>query len=192
VLLTQLMEAIGLETRVAENGERCVQIFQEWRPDLIWMDRRMPVMDGMEATRRIRQLPHGDAVKIVAVTASAFKEQQSEMLAAGMDDFVRKPYRFDEIYDSLARQLGLEYVYRSDASLAQEAPVIPTSEMALALPLSLRRELIDALERLDSEKIRLLIEQVAAIDDDLAAALSRLANGFNYSAILRILNDVGS
>lgn len=192
VLLTQLMEAIGLETRVAENGERCVQIFQEWRPDLIWMDRRMPVMDGMEATRRIRQLPHGDAVKIVAVTASAFKEQQSEMLAAGMDDFVRKPYRFDEIYNSLARQLGLQYVYRSDASLAQEAPVIPTSEMALALPLSLRRELIDALERLDSEKIRLLIEQVAAIDDDLAAALSRLANGFNYSAILHILNDVGS
>ena len=53
----------------------------------------MPVMDGMEATRRIRALPDGQDVKIVAVTASAFKEQRQEMLDAGMDNFVRKPYR---------------------------------------------------------------------------------------------------
>ncbi len=72
----------------------------------------MPVMDGVEATRRIRQLPGGKEVKIVAVTAPAFMEQRQELLNAGMDDFVRKPYRFDEIYDSLARQVGVKYLYR--------------------------------------------------------------------------------
>jgi CheY-like chemotaxis protein len=61
------------------------------------MDRRMPVLDGMEATRSILQLPGGNKVKIIAVTASAFKEQSGEMLEAGMDGFVRKPYRVDEI-----------------------------------------------------------------------------------------------
>jgi CheY-like chemotaxis protein len=65
----------------------------------------MPVMDGLEATEHLRRLPDGQAVKIVAVTASAFKEQQQEILDAGMDDFVRKPYRFDEIYDCLTRQI---------------------------------------------------------------------------------------
>ncbi|HTY98447.1 MAG TPA: response regulator, partial [Rhodocyclaceae bacterium] len=121
LLLARLMGEIGLEIKLAQNGEQCVQLFQQWHPDLIWMDRRMPVMDGLEATRRIRSLPDGGKVKIVAVTASAFKDQQDEMLAAGMDDFVRKPYRFGEIYDCLARQLGLKYIYRSQAAEAQIA-----------------------------------------------------------------------
>ena len=108
LLLVKLMTGIGLDVELAENGEECVRLFQEWHPHLIWMDRRMPVMDGVEATRRIRALPDGQAVKIVAVTASAFKEQRQEMLDAGMDDFVRKPYRFHEIYDCMAKQLGRE------------------------------------------------------------------------------------
>jgi CheY-like chemotaxis protein len=108
------MSDIGLETKVAENGARGLDIFKEWHPHLIWMDRRMPVMDGIEATQRIRELPDGREVKIVAVTASAFKEQQQEMFDAGMDDFVRKPYRFEEIYDCLSKQLGVRFVYKSD------------------------------------------------------------------------------
>jgi CheY-like chemotaxis protein len=83
------------------------------------MDRRMPVMDGIEATRRIRELAGGRQVKIVAVTASAFREQQQETLAAGMDDFVSKPYHFGDIYDCLGRHLGLKYVYRSAPTAAQ-------------------------------------------------------------------------
>jgi CheY-like chemotaxis protein len=81
------------------------------------MDRRMPVMDGVEATRKIRTLPGGDEVKIVAVTASVFREQQQELFDAGIDDVLRKPYRFHEIYDCMARHLGLKYVYRETQAL---------------------------------------------------------------------------
>jgi len=123
LLLSGLMNGIGLEARAAENGKQCVELFQNWHPDLIWMDRRMPLMDGVEATRCIRELSGGRQVKIVAVTASALREQQQEMLAAGVDDVVSKPYRFGEIYDCLARQLGLKYVYRSDTAGAQDTPV---------------------------------------------------------------------
>jgi CheY-like chemotaxis protein len=76
------------------------------------MDRRMPVMNGDAAARIIRTLPEGDIVKIVAVTASVFREQQQELLEAGMDDVLRKPYQFREIYDCLSRHLGLQYVYQ--------------------------------------------------------------------------------
>ena len=81
LLLMKLMADIGLDTRLAENGEQCVELFQEWHPHLIWMDRRMPVMDGIEATRQIRQLPGGKEVKIVAVTASRLPGAAAE--AAG-------------------------------------------------------------------------------------------------------------
>ena len=71
----------------------------------------MPRMDGVEATRRIRQSPGGEQVKIVAVTASVFADQRQDLFAAGMDDFVNKPYRFEELYNCLARQLGVRYSY---------------------------------------------------------------------------------
>jgi CheY-like chemotaxis protein len=181
------MEAIGLETRVAENGARCLEIFRDWPADLIWMDRRMPVMDGVEAAQRVRQLPGGESVKIVAVTASAFTEQQDEMLAAGMDEFVRKPYRASEIYECLARQLGLKFIYGEEPKTAPAAIATPTAEQVTALPVALRQELAEALTELDSERIASLLDQVQQLDSQLGGFLSRLAEGFDYPAMLNVL-----
>ncbi len=191
-LLSQLMSRIGLDVKTAEDGRECVRLFQEWHPHLIWMDRRMPVMDGIEATRRIRALPDGRDVKIVAVTASAFAEQQQEMLDAGMDHFVRKPYRFDEIYGCLAKQLDLRYVYETRPEDAATAAAELTPAMLMALPAPLRKELKEALESLDSDRIDGAIEQVGEIDSELSRILSRLSAHFDYPAILKALAADGS
>ena len=189
LLLTKLMAAIGLDTRLAENGQRCVEMFQEWHPHLIWMDRRMPVMDGMEATRRIRAMPDGQDVKIVAVTASVFGEQRQELFDAGMNDFVRKPYRFHEIYDSLALQLGVKYVYATTAAPAAEPAMsaVLTPEMMEVLPEAVRLRLREALECLDAGSIMEIIGEIAETDARLAGALSRLAENFDYLPILKVL-----
>jgi CheY-like chemotaxis protein len=147
----------------------------------------MPVMDGLEATRRIRELPGGKEVKIVAVTASAFTEQREEMIDAGMDDFLRKPYRFNEIYECLTKQLGVQYTY-AEAEAAEEASdVVLTAQMVAALPQDLRRELHDALESLEGERITTVVGKVAAYDLVLHKTLSRLAGNFDYPAILKVL-----
>jgi CheY-like chemotaxis protein len=189
LLLFRLMTDIGLEVKVAEDGEQCLKLFQSWHPDLIWMDRRMPVMDGVEATRRIRRLPDGQAVKIVAVTASVFMEQQQEMLDAGMDAFVRKPYRLDEIYECMARQLGLKYLYQSDTQTEGAAPLKLTAEMLRTLPVSLRQELRDALESLNGERVSRAIRRVGEIDAPLGLTVSRLADNFDYPSILAALDS---
>ena len=191
LLLQRLMTDIGLETKIAENGAQGLDIFKEWHPHLIWMDRRMPVMDGIESTQRIRQLPDGSAVKIVAVTASAFKEQQQEMFDAGMDDFIRKPYRFEEIYDCLARQLGVKFVYKSDGA-EQPATAALTPAMLAVLPSSLRNELKEALENLDNERISAAIHQAGEIDKELGRTLTSLVEYFNYPAILDALKEAAS
>ncbi len=182
LLLSQLMARLGLPVKVAENGQQAVELFQSWQPQLIWMDRRMPVMDGIEATRRIRQLPGGDEVKIIAVTASAFMEQRDEMLGAGMDEFVRKPYRFNEIYECLARQLGVQYTYAEAQEMAAEEVVLSAS-MLSALSPELCNELCAALESLDDERIAAAISQVS--DLKLNNLLSQLAGNFDYPAILK-------
>ena len=187
MLLSQVMARIGLEAKIAENGQECVKLFLEWHPHLIWMDRRMPVMDGMEATRAIRELPGGKDVKIVAVTASVFKEQQQEMLDAGMDDFVRKPYRAAEIYDCLAKQLGVQYGYEAAAVTAEAAPAVAIAEKLAALPPPARKELAEALESLDGERIAAVISQIGQADAELGSLLQRMTADFDYPAILNAL-----
>jgi PAS domain S-box-containing protein len=187
VLLEKLMQNIGVQTRTVENGAQAVEMFQSWRPHLIWMDRRMPVMDGVEATRRIRALPGGESVKIVAVTASVFKEQRDELLAAGMNDFVRKPYRFSEIYDCLAVQLGMQYTYAGAPDEQEVVEQAITPQQLATLPADLRDELRLALESLEEERIGAAIAQVAQLDAKLQKALRHLADNYRYPEILNAL-----
>lgn len=188
LLLSKLMTDIGMDVKVANNGEECIQVFNEWKPDLIWMDRLMPVMDGVEATRRIRKLSGGNKVKIVAVTASAFKEQQTELLAGGMDGFVRKPYRFSEIYDSLAQQLGLKFIYRDALSTDEHTHTSLSPERFSELDDDVRKVLRDALNTLDSERITAVINLIARQDPVLAQTLKQLANNYDYPTILSALD----
>lgn len=157
----------------------------------IWMDRRLPVTDGMEATRRIRDLPDGKGVKIVIVTASVFAEQQcGEMLDAGMDDYVRKPYEAGEIYAALSKHLGVKYLYQ-DTPEKPAGEVILSPEMMGVLPVKLRNDLTEALELLDSERIDAVIQQVAMHDQPLQSNLKKPAENFDYPAILRVLQKRG-
>ena len=118
LLLERLLQTVGFQVRVANDGRQGVEMFQMWRPHFIWMDIRLPVLSGSEAATRIRQLDGGEEVKIVAVTASAFTSQRDEVLKAGFDDFLRKPYRSQEVFDCMARHLGVRYRYGAGQTAA--------------------------------------------------------------------------
>jgi signal transduction histidine kinase/CheY-like chemotaxis protein len=184
LLLGRLLEDAGFRVQTAENGVRGVELFQRWRPHFIWMDRRMPVLDGLEATRRIRALDGGREVKIVALTASVFAEQRGEMLAAGMDDILHKPFRPKAIFDCLARHLDLRY--RREDGAPTPAPEVggTLDRAALAtLPAELRRGLADALVALDIARIDALIGRVAERDPALGQLLRRHADNFDFTLI---------
>lgn len=189
LLLQRLMVNIGMEVKLAENGEECLKVFKEWSPDLIWMDRRMPVMDGEEATRRVRQLPAGSKVKIIAVTASAFKEEHKSMIAAGMDEIVSKPYRFNEIYDCMVRHLDLQFVGSDDGSMKRERTITLEPSMLAGIADEMRVELHDALTLLDKNRITAAIKRISEKDHELAELLQSLAGDFNYPAILNALDN---
>lgn len=188
LLLETLMKDIGLEVKTVADGKQCVELFRKWQPDIIWMDRRMPVMDGVEAVIEIRKLPTGKKVKIIAVTASAFKEQQAEILNAGMDGFIRKPYRFEEIYEYLAKYLGLKYFY--DKTPFRNEPAILRVEMLRAIPQDFLAELKASLESLEIDRIQKSISKIGSIDVKLAQVLTELADNFRYPEILSAITSV--
>ncbi len=190
LLLQQLVVNVGMPTRYVENGKECIRVFKEWHPDLIFMDRRMPIMDGLEATRKIRQLPGGNEVKIIAVTASVFKEQREEIIAAGTSHVVQKPYRPEDIYESMADQLGLKFLYETDVNSTREK--ISNAELVIkltGLSESLRDELRQALQSLDHNAIVLAIEKIRDVDTALADTLQQHTDNFDYPAILTALGE---
>jgi len=185
-LLTHLLASAGLSVRSAQNGVEALAIFADWQPHFIWMDRRMPVMDGVEATRRIRLLPGGAQVRIAAVTASTFKEEDSELVAAGFDDIVHKPFRSEQIFTCMERLQGWRFLRDETVDEAATATGQMTADLA-ALPDALRQALGVALLELDSARLEALIETMAQDKPELAATFGERARAYDYDALMTLL-----
>jgi two-component system sensor histidine kinase/response regulator len=186
-----------LEVREAVNGQEAIEVWEHWRPHLIWMDMRMPVLDGHQATRRIKAQPQGQGTIIVALTATAFEEDRQRILLNGCDDFVRKPFRRSEIHEALARHLHLRFVYEEE----QPQPTAPRPSVAVAfseewlrapsLPKSWVSEMRQAVIQADLDHILALVDRIQARNPDLAVVLTELAGNFDYNGIRALLERMG-
>jgi signal transduction histidine kinase/FixJ family two-component response regulator len=188
-LLLRLLQPLGFEVREAGDGAEALAIWQAWQPHLIWMDMRMPVMDGQEATRRIRAAEKkggGKGTIIIALTASSFLEQREEILAAGCDDFLRKPFREPVLFSLMQRHLGLEFLYEGESPATA---ALPDAAALAALPDALRTPLIDALQQLNVGAIERAVAAIAARDPALAQSLADLADHFEYGGLLALLGE---
>ena len=111
-LLVKILQPLGFDVREAVDGREAVKIWQQWRPHLIFMDIRMPVMDGYEAIGYIRANDKEPKTAIVAITSSAFAEERESILALGCNEFIRKPFRQEQIFDALHSCLGVNFIYQ--------------------------------------------------------------------------------
>ncbi len=190
ILLRKILEPFDFDIREAANGKETVEIFEQWHPDLIWMDIRMPVMDGLESTHRIRSTDAGLHTKIIAITAQALEEDRIKIMHAGCDDFIRKPYRDTEIFDALSRHLGVRFVYEEKPETLQKEPEIELKPEHLS---TLQQELVNELHRavigLDPENIQKSIQKIMQYDRKIGKSLQKLADRFDYVRLLQILDE---
>ncbi len=195
-LLVSLLEPLGFDVREAVNGLEAVNMWRSWDPHLIWMDMRMPVLDGYKATNRIRSLPNGGDPVIIALTASAFEENRAMSLEAGAYDFVRKPFRNEEIYERIAKHLEIKFMYKDEETDTSPSIVIErqeklTAQDLVSLPESWKSELHTAAAQADADRIMELIEQVKFQYPDLTNTLVTLVNNFRFDILMEITQKVG-
>jgi CheY-like chemotaxis protein/anti-sigma regulatory factor (Ser/Thr protein kinase) len=205
-LLVKLLSPLGFDMREASNGQEAIELWETWEPHLIWMDMRMPVMDGYEATRCIKATTKGQATVIIALTASALEEDRAIILSEGCDDYLRKPFRENVLFAALQKHLGVRFITQDidlqatgdvSASVAKD---ILVSEYELS-----QDELIDRLGKLPIESVQSLheatllgymqdiltvIEQIRAEDAEIANVLEDLARRYDHEKILVLIQRV--
>ncbi len=189
--LASLLMNVGFEVREARHGEEAIALWEDWQPHLIWMDMRMPVMNGYEATRQIRQREMASAqapTRILALTASAFEEDRQAILAAGCDDVVRKPFRETEILEKLARHLGVEYESEprkpSGRAIAPASQDSLTGEALAVLSPDWLQSLHHAAAQGNDTRIFHLIEQIPDEHSLLSFALTDLAINYCFDRLM--------
>jgi len=191
LLLRKLLEPLGFELRDAVNGEESLELFEQWHPHLIWMDIRMPVMDGLEATRRIKAMASGPETKIVALTAHALEDERREILASGCDDFIRKPYREAEIYEALANHLGVRFLYAEEPTATPAPPQQPLDSSRLeAIPPDVLKDLSEAALRLDEDLCLDAAGRISDYDHELGEQLRRMVEEMQYKELLAITDTL--
>jgi signal transduction histidine kinase/DNA-binding NarL/FixJ family response regulator len=190
LLLHKLLEPIGFELKEAGNGQEAVTIFEQWHPDLIWMDMRMQIMDGLEATRIIKNMENGKNTKIVALTAHALEEERQLILETGCDDFIRKPYQDMEIYTALEKHLGVKYKYAPERLETSERESTVESSELKVLPLILIKELSDSLNLLDEKLCLEVVDRIELIDQKLGIRLRGKIESIKYTELLAAVDEL--
>jgi signal transduction histidine kinase/CheY-like chemotaxis protein len=187
-LLVKMLEPLGFEVQQASNGQEGIALWESFEPHLIWMDLRMPVMDGYEASKHIKSQLKGQATVIIALTASAFEEERVVALSAGCDDFVRKPFREEELFEKMAHYLGVRYLYEPLA-LPPKLEVTPAkvnSDLLDVMPVLWREQLHQAATQVDGEQIVQLIHQIPAEHASLTVALTEMVNHYRFDRIVAL------
>ena len=202
-ILKRLLQAAGFKTLEAENGKEAVELTIKHKIPLILMDIRMPEMDGIKATQAIRESAMSEGmlknVVIIAVTASVFPEFKEQILAAGMDDFIAKPFKIAEVFNKIEQHLGIHFIRRAAQrkkymlqSLSQEQAENNSRVINREQLLNLLEQIKTASDVGDIGQIRTLyktIEQADLLDDE-GKKLGAMIKQFDFDGIKSITETI--
>ena len=190
-LIITLLSNAGFTVKLAKDGEEAVALHQTWKPDFIWMDRRMPNKDGLQATKEIRSASVNSDVKIVALTASVFNDEIEEMLQAGMDDFTRKPFLPQDLFNMMKKHLDIEYDYQDETPKNDDIKTETVQfrkEFLADLSQEQIEQIIDAAEQGEQQELFCLFEQLIS-DKDSRSQLIELADSYQFDELYELFQN---
>ncbi|GAX35119.1 MASE1 domain-containing protein [Nodularia sp. NIES-3585] len=191
-LLLKLLQPLGFEIKEASNGKEAIAIWDEWEPHLIWMDMRMPVMDGYEATKHIKSTTKGNATAVIALTASVLEEEKAIVLSAGCDDFLRKPFAEHTIFDALAKHLGVKYVFAENHALDLHSPEESglKSENFTCMSGEWMSQLYEAALEANTNLVLELVGEIPKTETRLIQSLTKLTRQFEFEQIVDLVEPL--
>ncbi|MRR35805.1 PAS domain S-box protein, partial [bacterium] len=202
LLIRRMLEPAGFEMAEAANGHEAVEVFKARRPHLIWMDLRMPVMDGKEAARRIREeeargrseRDGGPRAVIVGFTAQIPGSTSPAEPSSLFDGFVQKPFQASEIFQILEKHLGVQFVYREAPSGGEQATATGMADLLTQEALSTAspewlKQFQATLKKGHPGEILKLVEKIRPENATLAGALAELVHVHRFDRLVRLTDQ---
>ena len=188
-VLSRILSDIDVSVITAEDGVQAVEQVRLHRPGIVFMDIRMPNMDGLKATQQILSEFGHETLKVVAISASALSHERQRYLDVGFDAFIAKPFLAERIYDCLASLLHVEYEY-ADISARHD---VPLDASKISLPAELLLRLTTATEMHSLTELERYLEEVTELGPDgqlLAERLRELSRNYETEEILTLLAEI--
>ena len=195
LLLVKLLESTGFEVREAINGKEAITVWENWQPHLIFMDMRMPQIDGREATKTIKtKMEHQQSeteTVIIALTASSFHDEREAILAEGCDDIINKPFREAVVFEALSHYLGVQFIYagetETETTPQKDISIATLKTQAESLPSEWKAEVHQAALVGDIAKLDTLIAQIRDYVPELTIYLEQCVYNFEYNKIQQLI-----
>ncbi len=191
-VLVNMLSNVGFEILEAENGQECLKKFFDYRPEVVLLDLQMPVMNGFETAKHIREFEKIHDTTIIAVSAHAFEESRSQTMEAGCSDFLVKPVQLEGLLELLRIYLQLEWVYKEHNQSKQNEALWGSIEPESAIDLP-RKEVEILLKLARRGNIKKILACLADIEDlgkqylPLIKILRLLAKNFQVDKIVDIM-----
>lgn len=194
LVLVKLLSSVGFEVREACNGKEGIAVWENWQPDLIFMDMQMPVMNGYEATQYIKAHPQGKTTVVIALTASAFEEDRTHILSAGCDDFMRKPFQQNILFSKIQELLGSYYLYEETdvlniskkAGISKAASQDSLAEELSKMSVEWVAKMWKAANECCDDKIFQLLEEMPIEFTSLSVVIREAAHNFLFDQIIEL------
>jgi len=190
-VLSGLLERTGVEVTMASSGAEALQRIAEQIPDIVFMDVRMPVMDGLTAVQQLRERWPAEGIVCVAITASGLLRQHSFYRDAGFDDFIGKPFLFEKVCDCMVRHLHVEFVQEPETGVPAGARPCAGEPDTIQLPDRIRERLLAAARMNALTEIETVIGELKGLNPDtgcLAVELEKLLSRYDMDAITALIN----
>ena len=188
-VLCGLLDDIGVSVLSVENGQEALDVMDEVKPDIVFLDIRMPVLTGIEAVKLLQADERWSGVKVVAISASALEHERREYLQSGFDDFIDKPFRFERLCESMARLLGVTYTYgEKDVEVGGKLDV-----SSYTLPKDLHERIQKAAEVYSVTELDRYFNELDGLGEEyakLVAHLRGLRRQHDIEGILNVMRDV--
>ncbi|MEM9922315.1 MAG: PAS domain S-box protein [Cyanobacteria bacterium P01_D01_bin.50] len=202
LLIVKMLSQLGFSVKEAANGVQAIAKWKEWQPHLILMDMRMPIMDGYEATRIIKNTQKSNDLTtlptvVIALTANAFEEQRSEIIESGCDDLINKPFPKEILLEKLNQHLGVQYLYQEENSSPQQSTNKSTNiytsaalrDLLPQMPTQWVAQIRQAAAQCSDNLIFQLLEQIPSENTQLTQSLKYFAENFQFDKILEAIDS---
>jgi signal transduction histidine kinase/CheY-like chemotaxis protein len=192
-VLSKILTSAGIEVLTAVNGEQALERIRLQPPDIVFMDLRMPVMNGYKALEFIKKDFGSQNIKTVAISASAFEHQRESTLLKGFDDFIPKPFHIEDIFNCLVNLLDVRFISEEEKSVFNSENTLEISK--IQLPETILNRLQQAADLSSLTDLKVCMQELESLGEDgksLLTHLQPLVSKYDMNAILTLLKKVAN